>query len=232
MAPKRSQSAPEVFDHGPQWTDISISDIPKLPTFPKTATTSNPRFLARSHHSQVYLLDLMLDGVLSTVVLKIFSKELKRRYTNETNAYRFLNYYNIPSEGVVPKIHGVLPTVNQKLLNSLLQDAIPDDVTFKLPASAVVMEYIEGGETPTKTNMTPELAKEALRGLELIHGAHVLHGDGMPRNILIFPDTGKAVWIDFSSAEINRDIKAAILERNPVKQLLYYGLVLALDFEG
>src|SRR5579859_691546 len=94
-----------IYDR-PQWTDITISDTPPLPKLPKHFATSNPQFLARSHHSQVYLLDINDHGTKSTAILKIFPKHLKERYTKETNAYRFLYYYDVPDQGIVPKIYG------------------------------------------------------------------------------------------------------------------------------
>jgi serine/threonine protein kinase len=223
MPPRRS-NAP-VFDTGPQWTDISLSDVKPLPPLPKNITTSNPRFLARSHHSQVYTLDITDHGKTTRVLLKIFPKHLKSRYTKEVNAYRFLYHYDIPNEGIVPKIIGVLPTINKKKLDVLLEETIPENVSIALPASAVVMEFIEGAVKPSPANMTSAIAKRALRALRLIHNAHVLHGDAEARNILIVPATNKVVWIDFSSASINRSIGLAIHERNPVRQLLYRTLV-------
>jgi len=50
--------------------------------------------------------------------------------------------------------------------------------------------------------MTPELAEEALRGLRLMYNARVLHRDTELRNLLISPATNKAIWIDFSIAEV------------------------------
>lgn len=214
------------FAMGPQWTDISLSDVDPLPEFPKQFKTSNPKFLARSHHSHVYTLDVTnSDGSTFRALVKIFPKQLKGRYQNEVNAYRFLYAYEVPQQGIVPQIHGVLPYINKTKLAALLGDSIPENAPIVTPAAAVMMEFIDGAVAPTPENMTPEIAKRALRGLRIIHNAHVLHGDAEARNILIQPRTGKVVWIDFSSAEINRSIRAAVHERNPVRQLLYYTLV-------
>lgn len=213
------------LDLGLEWTDISIADVNPLPTLPKHIVLENPEFLARSYHSQVYKIDVVDKGNRTPAILKLFPKGLKHRYQNEVNAYRFLYHYGIPDKGVVPKIFGVLTTLNKKKLDAVLKDAIPEDVSIPLPAAAVVMEYIEGAVRPSRDNMTEAIAEEALRALRLIHNAHVLHGDAVGRNILIYPHTGKVVWIDFSSAEINRSVNQAVLERAPLKQYLYATLV-------
>ena len=111
----------------------------------------------------------------------------------------------------------------------MLKDSIPEDLSIPLPASAVVMEYIADAVRPSKENITKAIAKKVLRGLQYIHNAHVLHGDVEGRNILINPSTGKVVWIDFSSATINRSINLAFHEREPVKQYLYITLVRNID---
>jgi len=145
---------------------------------------------------------------------------------DEVNAYRFLHYYDIPAAGVVPKVLGILPSINKKKLAALFRDSLVDDVTVTLPASAVVLEYIEEVEPPTEENMSPAMAEEILRGLRLIHNAHVLHHDTELRNILISPRTGKAVWIDFSNADVGMELFQAELERDYVRELLYRKLVL------
>jgi serine/threonine protein kinase len=222
--PSRRQRPP-AFDLGPEWTDISLSDVAPLPAFPKHITISNPQFLARSHHSQVYLIDVKENGKTSRALLKVFPKQLKGRYTNEVNAYRFLCHYEVPEQGIVPKIFGVFPSINKTKLGALLGHSIPENAPIVTPAAAVVMEYIEGAVSPKPENMTPEIARKALRGLRIIHNAHVLHGDAEARNLLIHPKTGKVVWIDFSSAQINKTIMLAVIERDPVRQLLYRTLV-------
>jgi len=161
------------------------------------------------------------------VVLKVFSKQFKSRYVRETNAYRFLYHYGVPAERVVPQVIGVVPTINKKKLEAMLQDSIPEGLSITLPASGVLLEYIDGSQRASAAVMTPAIAKEALYGLQLIHNAHVLHKDAEARNILIYPDSGRVVWIDFSSAEINRSMLRAVNERKPVKQLLYWELVYA-----
>ena len=73
--------------------------------------------------------------------------------------------------------------------------------------------------------MTDPLAKAILKASDIIHDSHVLHGDAVERNILIDAETFRVVFIDFSSATINRSMNAASQERMGLKQLLYLTLV-------
>jgi len=73
--------------------------------------------------------------------------------------------------------------------------------------------------------MTPDLCEEALRGLRLIHNAHVLHRDTELRNLLIYPGEKRAIWIDFSIAEVDIDLWEVIDEREEVRMRLYIHLV-------
>jgi|SRR5579862_1214462 len=212
---------------GPQWSDISVSEVSQLPKLAKHIITSNPRFLTRSHHSHVYLIDITDHGTTSKAILKVFPKQLKERYNKEVDAYRFLYHYNVPDQGIVPKIFGVIPTLNKKAIGKLLGESMPEDAPIALPAAAVVMEYIQGAQPASPKNMTLVTAKRALDGLRTIHEAHVLHEDAEARNLLVFPEAERAVWIDFSSATINRDVSMALDEHDLLKELLYRRLVFA-----
>lgn len=140
--PPRTGKPPEI-DIGPQWTDISLSDVPPLPPLPKQMTISNPQFLARSLHSRVYIVDLT-DRQKTTRdnILKIFPKPLKLQSLNEVNAYRLLYHYDVQNEGVVHKVFGVLPSISKKKLDAWLEDAIPENYPIALPAPAITVEYL------------------------------------------------------------------------------------------
>lgn len=207
-----------------KWPDVAVSDVPKLPSLPKSTHIQTPKFLARSYHSQVYTVDLLSKGQVTRAVLKLFPKDLKHRYTNEVDAYRYLQFFGVSGRGTVPQIFGVLPSINAKKLNDLLQNAIPVDVTISFPASAIVMEYIEGVR-PTEANLTPDLADKILVALRDIHTARVIHGDAETRNIIIQPGTGRVAWIDFSSADINNSTVRALSEYAPVQSKLYLEIV-------
>jgi serine/threonine protein kinase len=229
MPSKKPKPQPEGEAHL-YWPDVPLRDIADLPSLPKDATFHRQRFLAQSYHSQVYTLDLNLGGTTKRALLKLFSKELKHRYVREENAYRYLQHFGVIDQGLVPRIYGVVPSMNKKRLREVLGDAVPTDVVITPPASGIIMEYIEGAENPSIENMTQKLAQKILRGLRRIHFAHILHGDAEGRNIFIFPKTRKVVFIDFSSAEINLSKRAAIRERGPLKTYLYCDLVNYLPF--
>jgi serine/threonine protein kinase len=220
------------LDMGPEWTDISDADVDLLPILPKNVALSSPRFLARSHHSHVYTIDVTHRGTTNAAILKIFPKQLKHRYIKETDAYRYLHHYGAPGEGAVPRIYGTLPSISKKQLDKLLGESIPDDAPITTPASGILMEYFQGAVKPTSENMTAGLAKAAVEALQLIHSSHVLHGDAEGRNLLLYPETGRVVWIDFSSASINRHMRAAGQEMSAAKQLLYQKLVVPLKSQS
>jgi hypothetical protein len=219
------ESYPEVARvGGDHWTDISISDTEPLPTLPDSCIVSNPRHLATTFHSHVYRCKLGYEGDSYEAIIKLFPKGHKKFYTNEVNSYRLLYQFDIPAEGIVPLIYGAVPNINKKLLKKWLQDSIPEDAPIALPASAVFMEFIEG-EHPSSENMTPELAKKILYGLQCINEAHILHHDTVPRNILVNRSTERVVWIDFSLGALNTSINLSIQERKRIKMILFGELV-------
>jgi len=120
-----------------------------------------------------------------------------------------LYHYGAPNAGAIPKVYGVLPSISKKRLDEILGNSIPDNAPITGPASGLFMQYFEGAVNPSNENMTPELAKAAVDALQTIHGSHVLHGDAEGRNLLMYPQTGRVVWIDFSSASINRSMRTA-----------------------
>jgi serine/threonine protein kinase len=207
------------------WPDVPLRDVENLPPVPQNTTFHRQQFLAQSYHSQVYTLDLTIGGTTKRALLKIFPKDLKHRYVKETTAYRYLQHFGVAERGLVPKIYGVLPSMNKKKIVEVLGDSIPTDVLIPPPAFGIFMEFIEGAENPSIENMTTKLAQRILRALRYIHYAHVLHGDAKGRNIFLLPKTGKVMFIDFSCAEINLSKRAAIRERRPLKTYLYYDLV-------
>jgi hypothetical protein len=75
-----------------------------------------------------------------------------------------MNDYNVPAESVIPNFIGTLPTISNKKLETILEEPIPDDVTIILPASGVLLEYIEGAARASLEVTTHAIAKEALRG--------------------------------------------------------------------
>ena len=66
----------------------------------------------------------------------------------------------------------------------------------------IVMEWLEGAETMNRQNVSLDHAVALAYGLSKIHDAGILHFDGFDRNMMIFPGSNRAVWIDFSCAQV------------------------------
>jgi serine/threonine protein kinase len=211
-------------DFGVKWRIIRPSQTEPLPVLAEDVVFENPKFIHRSYHSQVYSAD-MREGQKSTkAFLKIFAKTEKARYTKEVNAYRLLYHFGVPETGIVPTIYGVLPEVDGNKLDGIIEDEVPVDAPITLPASLIVMEYIEG-ERPSLENINPKRAIRILKALRKIQMAHILHGDTEGRNILVCPSSGRLVWIDFSDAEVNHLANHGIEELNYIQSYLFQELV-------
>src|SRR6266481_3206452 len=63
------------------------------------------------------------------------------------------------------------------------------------PLKALVLEFLPDATRMTLRTITPQRAKDAMNGLDVIHRAHVLHGDVHPRNLMALPE-GRVVWVD------------------------------------
>jgi serine/threonine protein kinase len=95
-------------------------------------------------------------------------------------------------------------------------------------ANAILLEYIPSATPLSTDNVTPEICRAALQQLERIHAAGVLHGDPLPRNLLVLED-GRVRWIDFDCAKTSafwelEDCHFAA-ERRRVERLLWEDLV-------
>jgi tRNA A-37 threonylcarbamoyl transferase component Bud32 len=66
------------------------------------------------------------------------------------------------------------------------------------------MEWLGSMERLSPENVKLETACNLLKGLYKIHKAGVLHYDLYARNMMVTPGGGRAVWIDFSCAHMNR----------------------------
>lgn len=66
----------------------------------------------------------------------------------------------------------------------------------------IVMEWLEGAQPINQKNVSLEHAVTLTYGLAKIHDAGILHFDGFDRNMMIFPGSNRAVWLDFSCAQV------------------------------
>jgi hypothetical protein len=81
---------------------------------------------------------------------------------------------------------------------------VPDGKDLKHRRHALLLEYLPGALSLDKTELTRDLAVQALSGMQLIQKALVQHGDSgrqLKRNLLVTLDK-KAVWIDFDRARV------------------------------
>ncbi|RAH67094.1 uncharacterized protein BO66DRAFT_422433 [Aspergillus aculeatinus CBS 121060] len=66
---------------------------------------------------------------------------------------------------------------------------------------AILLEYLPDAEGLNCLNYSDERFEIAMRGLDDIHRAHVLHHDVYPKNILVVPgNPERVVWVDFDVA--------------------------------
>jgi RIO-like serine/threonine protein kinase len=187
---------------------------------------TDPQFLARGGHSFVYAMTLWSGNKSRLGVIKVFTSRHKRDYLDEINAYRYLRYYGVIDEGVVPKIFGV-DKWGIKQFSKAFRGVDTNDV-IDFPVRVILMEYVEG-ERLSEDNITAEIAMKALHGIRRIHWAGVEHNDIAERNILVCPD-GRVVWIDFSLANSVVDHPDREIEYEKVKALLFGELVTPIWF--
>ncbi|KAJ5341356.1 hypothetical protein N7541_010480, partial [Penicillium brevicompactum] len=92
----------------------------------------------------------------------------------ESTAYRRLKAKGLCDRGVIPDFYGTITNI-QPTLKCLFPMNLD--------------------------NFSSQYLRELAHILEDIHLAGVLHGDPKPRNMMISRDRGKALWIDFDSAQ-------------------------------
>ena len=122
--------------------------------------------------------------------LKLFREDNLSEYNDEIAAYSHLNHAGV--EYHIPKVYGV----GRRTLLGWGIDTDTNDTKYY----GILMEWLDG-ERLTRQNITTDHAITLVTGLSKIHEAGVLHCDIFDRNILIIPNSKRAVWIDFSSAQ-------------------------------
>lgn len=115
----------------------------------------------------------------------------------ENTAYRRLKAKGLCKRGVIPDFYGTITNIKPALwpdLHMFLGD--------KLPPNAILIEYVPNLQQIDLSNFSMQYLLEFRSILEEIHLAGVLHGDPMPRNMMVSKDPARVVWIDFDSAQI------------------------------
>ena len=131
---------------------------------------------------------------LMTACLKLFREDSMKHYNFETTAYAFLNHAGV--EYYIPEVYGWGKRTRSGW-------GITED-TCGTELYGILIEWLDGAERLNSQNVTIDHAITLVRGLSKIHDAGVLHFDAVDRNILVFPGSKRAVWIDFSCAQTER----------------------------
>ncbi|OGM42770.1 hypothetical protein ABOM_008153 [Aspergillus bombycis] len=115
----------------------------------------------------------------------------------ESAAYVRLQERGLCQQGVVPDFYGVIEQIDpiqwQPHFNRFLKD--------KLPLNAILLEFILNLKQIDLTTYTEDRAAALLQIIHQIHDAGVCHGDPYPRNMVVQPETGRVLWIDFDRAQ-------------------------------
>lgn len=121
-------------------------------------------------------------------------------FVRESNAYERLKAKGLCEQGVVPDFHGTISNIQPRLW--------PDLEMFQgdeMPLNAILLEYVANMESIYLSNFASEYLQELGRILQDIHLAGILHGDPMPRNMMISRDQDqgrvRVLWVDFDSAK-------------------------------
>jgi len=206
--------------------NIDLKLVSHLPRIPKAVKFSNAKLIGSGVHSEVYSVSAIYRKRTVIAALKIFSERWKEKFDKEVHSYEFLEHFSV--WGVIPIAYGCDRDWSSERLHEVLGDALVPTSSLRSPVSVLMLEYIADSAPLSTENVNWRVCKEALRGLDLIHSAQVLHHDVGERNLLIVPSTGRVVWIDFSSSYINPDDMEVWRERGVVDSMLYQEVVSSL----
>lgn len=97
---------------------------------------------------------------------------------------------------MVPDFYGTITNIQPDVwseLHMFLGD--------KLPPNAVLIVYVPNIQPIDLSNFSLQYLREFTQILKDIHLAGILHGDPMPRNMVVSKDQGRVLWIYFDSAQ-------------------------------
>jgi serine/threonine protein kinase len=178
---------------------MPTSEVKALATIAADIVFRDWEYISEGTHATVYKV-IASDGESEgTFCVKLFGSEWMTTYNFETTAYEHLQHAEV--EGCIPRVYGCgIRTLSEwGLVDVVVNTKGDEDIVFY----GILMEWLEGAEQLSDDNITMDLAVSVANGLAKIHDAGVYHGDARARNILVYPETNRAVWIDFSCAMLD-----------------------------
>ncbi|KAJ5191970.1 uncharacterized protein N7498_010955 [Penicillium cinerascens] len=119
-------------------------------------------------------------------------------FTNETRAYSRLKARGFCERGDIPDVYGVIKQINPASEGwGFLRPYFEDGPR----PNAIVIEYVPNSRIIDLSNFSDEALRNLRHILTEMHEAWVYHGDPYPRNMLLQEGSGRALWIDFGSAQ-------------------------------
>lgn len=123
--------------------------------------------------------------------------EVLNIYRLEKKAYPRLEASGVCDAGTIPHCYGYLEEIDVLAFDlNIWRKAFSCFRYDEFRPNALFIEYIPGMKMMDLETYTKERFAKIVTGLGKIHAAHVLHGDPMPRNMMVVPETERVLWID------------------------------------
>ncbi|GAQ42279.1 hypothetical protein ANI_1_1926094 [Aspergillus niger] len=116
----------------------------------------------------------------------------------ESTAYQRLQSKGFCSRGVIPDFYETIRNIQPARWPNL--SMFLDD---KLPPNAILIEYIPNMQAIGLENYSEQRMTKFRQILDDIHEVNVLHGDPMPRNMMVSVsgNEDRVLWVDFDSVQ-------------------------------
>ena len=163
-----------------------------MPSVQPDTVFVEPVYVAEGTHALVYQVTaITTEGRETRCCLKLFREGWMTPFNLECTAYTYLR--NADVTYYIPEVYG---------WGKRTRKGWGLDGNGETEYYGIVMEWLEGAEKLTRQNVSLDHAVTLAYGLSKIHDAGILHFDGFDRNMMIFPGSERAVWIDFSCAQV------------------------------
>lgn len=118
-------------------------------------------------------------------------------FVSESTAYHRMQLKGLCEKGVIPDFYGTIRNIQPSCWSDL--DMFLRD---RLPPNAILIEYIPNLQSINLSNYSEQRLAKLRQILDEIHEANVLHGDPMPRNMMVsLGEQDRVHWLDFDSAQ-------------------------------